>query len=172
MQDNHAGSKVLGYCAYVPVCLRWSAFRRCCLQESSTTQSGHCTHRSTGIWVQWQCLGSNDGRLIDLGTAEIVHACLSAFGHCCPWESSSARRCGCICTLVNLLLLSTSTSTRQTTALCILLDFYFVIMHAYCCSCIPMHATVDCISEHYRQNWNSNPTLHDYLPSFLLAIRD
>ena len=153
MQDNHAGSKVLGYCAYVPVCLRWSAFCRCCLQESSTTQSGHCTHRSTGIWVQWQCLGSNDGRLIDLGTAEIVHACLSAFDHCCPWESSSARRCGCICTLVNL-------------------HFFLVIMHTCRCSCIPTHATVDCISEHYRQNWDSNPTLHDYLPSFRSAIRD
>ena len=31
------------------------------------------------------------------------------------------------------------------------------------------HAAVDCILEHYRQNQDSNPALHDYLPCFLLG---
>ena len=34
------------------VCLRWSASRRCWLKESSSAQSGHCTHWSTRIRVQ------------------------------------------------------------------------------------------------------------------------
>ena len=32
---------------------------------------------------------------------------------------------------------------------------------------VPLY--IDCIPECYRQNWDSNPTLHDYLPRFRLA---
>ena len=77
-----------------------------------------------------------------------------AFHCCCHQESSSAQWCCCICTLVILFFLYASDSIST-------LWPHF--------SCIPMRTAIDCIPEHYRQKQNSNSTLHDYLPHFLLS---
>ena len=61
---------------------------------------------------------------------------------------SSTQQFHCTSTLVNLFLLSVSDSIST------------IIMHACCYSCIP---------EHYRQNRDLKPTLHIYLPCFLLG---
>ena len=73
------------------------------------------------------------------------------FGQCLvAAASSSVRWCHCTRTLVNLLLLSAASNSIST--------FWS-----------RMCAAVDCIPERYRQNWDSNLTLHDYLLPFPLA---
>ena len=74
MQDSLAGSEVLGYCVYVPVTCVYvgqplvvAGSRNHPLLKAATAlidQPGYEYSATIG--------GSNDGRLIDLGTAEVV----------------------------------------------------------------------------------------------------
>ena len=71
------------------------------------------SHRLTMIRVQLHTVrGSNDKRLTNVGTNEVVPilSVLVSLLSLLPLESSSARRCRCTWTLVNLLLLSASDS--------------------------------------------------------------
>ena len=134
MQESLVGSKVLRYFAHVTVAcvtLHMSAFCHCYLQESSTAQWSCCTRRC-------KCSntvgGSNDESLTEVVPTLVSHLSLLPPGIIL-----------CSTVLLHfypLLSVPISTSTRRTTAFCIQLHFYFMIMHVHHCSYIPMCATV------------------------------
>ena len=111
------------------------------------------SHRLTMIRVQLHTVrGSNDERLTNVGTNEVVPILLVlvSLSSLLPPESSSARWCHCTWTLVNLLLLSASDSISTSWS------------HT-CAHCRRLHSWA------LQRKLRFNPTTHDYLSCFLLG---
>ena len=140
MQESLTGSKLLSYFAYVTVyvCLLRSASRHCCLQGSRSAQRYHCIHRLTWYKYSYTVGGSNNERLTNVGTNEVVPvlSALISLSSLLPLESSSVWRCHC--TVPSLI----SSSLHPT---------FLPRDHTHAC------AAVDCIPERYRQNRDSTP---------------
>ena len=123
------------------VCQCRSASCHCCLQESSSAQQCHC-------WMhqRWEA----DQSRYDWGCAYVSQPLVAASGNHPLVDGVAA--------LVPWLISSSSLNPTS-----------FLHRDHALYSCISMHAAVDCIPESYRQNQDSNPTLHNYLLCFPLS---